>query len=103
MKSNLLKFCARVYISLLEFCKEIKKLLEFFLHSSLKRIVAIGVYPYTVASRLSTHPFKYPKILEKIGFKKLVREWLAMKIKELLGCNKTLTPPQQALQGLSTP
>jgi hypothetical protein len=33
--------------------------------------------------------------------KKLVREWLAMDIKELLGCNKTLTPPQQALQGLS--
>jgi hypothetical protein len=40
---------------------------------------------------------------EKIGFNKLVREWLAMEINELLGCNKALTPPQQALQGLSTP
>jgi hypothetical protein len=29
--------------------------------------------------------------------KKLVWEWLAMEIKELLGYNKALTPPQQAL------
>jgi hypothetical protein len=39
----------------------------------------------------------------RLETKKWVREWLAMEIKELLGCNKAITPPQKALQGLSTP
>jgi hypothetical protein len=60
-KSNLHKVCACVYISLLEFCKEIKKLLEFFLHSSLKRIVAIGVYPYTSSSSATIGMERKPK------------------------------------------
>jgi hypothetical protein len=39
----------------------------------------------------------------RLETKKWVREWLAMEIKELLGCNKALIPAQEALQGLSTP